>query len=123
MRYQAKVGKMMKAVSGNDADAQNLTAMAAYNFAIGQGGYHVIRKNVSMFLDRNKVPRPARLPFYAMTQYVYRMITKEHIPRSELVNQKEEILSKYFEQGTRFYDLASTILDGMLGEGKLGGTV
>jgi len=122
-RYSAKVGKVMKAVSGDEARAMNMTDNAVYHFAIGQGGYHVLRANVSRILDEKKIPKPARVPFYAMTQYVYRLITKDGMSPEDVLKNKDTILSKYFNKDAKFYKVADDILTNMLStKGRTGGT-
>jgi len=114
-RYSAKVGKMMKAVSGDEATAMNMTNMATYHFAIGQGPYHVLRANISRILDKKKIPKPARIPFYAMTQHVYRLIIKDGMSPEDVLKNKEAILGKYFNKDAKFYKVADEILENMLG--------
>jgi len=117
-RYSAKVGKMMKAVSADDATAMNMTNTAVYHFAIGQGGYHVLRDNISKVLDKKGVPKPARVPFYAMVQYIYKRITKDGVKPEDLLREKNTILDKYFTKGTSAYKIAEEILNGMLKTSK-----
>ncbi len=122
-RYSAKVGKTMKAISDDETKAKVLTDNATYRFAISQGGYHVLRENISMMLDKAKVPGPARIPFYAMVQHVYKMITEDDISPSEVMKEKEVILDKYFTRGTPIYEIADQILIRMLSTGKDKGAV
>jgi hypothetical protein len=115
-KYSAKMEDIMKERGMDDASARHAAEMAAYHYAIGQGGYHVIRKKVGMILDKEKISGSLRLPFYAMAQRVYKMVISGKMDVDEIIAEKEQILDRYFSKGTEVYEIASKIFDIIVGK-------
>jgi len=113
LKYSNKMKHVAKATGGSEGTSE----LYGYQYAIGQGGYIELRKRIKTFLDGQNVPGAIRPSFYALGQTVFRMLIRDGVPKSELANEVDNIVKRYFVEGTDAYEIAKKMMDDVFGLG------